>query len=182
MNKKGLLIVIPILLLPYFVLFALATIFFSTKLTFFNWIMESVFQGNALYIIAALLIYCLLATVLSVVCFVVSIFKKWDALSLAKIAMLVKLIQVPAYLLIFILGVLFAITIFTFPFSIGLFLIDCLSVFSTGLWAASAVIITIRQGTFKPQEVFWAIILSFIFCVDVVSSVVFYIKLKRFNS
>ena len=181
MNKKLFLISIPIVLVPYLALFALATVFFSTDLPFFNYIMESVFDGNALYLIAALFLYCILTGMLSIVCFFVSIYKKWDAISLAKTAMIMKLVQVPAYVLILALGAVFVITIFTIPFSIGLFVIDCLSVFMTGLFVASSVIATIKSNTFTLKEVIWVILLQFIFCADVISSVVFYIKLKRAN-
>lgn len=181
MNKKLFLISIPIVLVPYLALFALATVFFSTDLPFFNYIMESVFDSNALYLIAALFLYCILTGMLSIVCFFVSIYKKWDAISLAKTAMIMKLVQVPAYVLIFALGAVFVITIFTIPFSIGLFVIDCLSVFMTGLFVVSSVIVTIKSNTFTLKEVIWVILLQFIFCADVISSVVFYIKLKRAN-
>jgi len=159
----------------------MAAIFFSTKSPFFNYIMVSVFDSNALYLIGALLLYCILAGALSIVCFFVSMCKKWDAVSLAKTAMIMKLAQVPAYVLIFALGVVFLITIFTIPFSIGLFLIDCLSVFMTGLFVISSVIAAIRNNTFTRKEVIWVIALQFVFCADVISSVIFYIKLKRAN-
>ena len=181
MNKRLFLISVPIVLVPYLALFTLATVFFSTKISFFNYIMESVFNSNALYLIAVLLLYCLLAGVLSIVCFFASIYKKWDAISLAKTAMVMKLVQVPAYVLIFALGAVFVMTIFTIPFSIGLFVIDCLSVFMTGLFVISSVIATIRNNTFTLKEVIWVILLQFVFCADVISSVVFYIKLKRAN-
>ena len=181
MNKKLFLISVPILLVPYLALFTLATVFFSTNLPFFNYIMESVFDSNALYLIAALLLYCLLTGVLSIVLFFVSIYKNWDAISLAKTAIIMKLAQVPAYVLIFALGAVFVITIFTIPFSIGLFVIDCLSVFMTGLFVTSSVIATIRNNTFTLKEVIWVILLQFVFCADVISSVIFYIKLKRAN-
>lgn len=179
MNKKLFLIFVPIVLVPYLVLFGLSTIFFSTKLPLFHWIIESVFGGNALHLIAALLLYCIFITVLSVVCFIVSIHAKWDALLLAKLAMIIKLVQMPAYGLILALGVIFILSIFTIPFSIGLFIFSCLSVFMTGLFVISSVIITIKKNIFAFNEVFWVILLQFVFCADVISSVGFYIKLKR---
>ena len=181
MNKKLFLISVPIVLLPYLVLFALAVSFSSTDLPFFNNIMESVFDNNALYMIGALLLYCILTGMLSIVCFFVSLYKKWDAILLAKTAMIMKLAQVPAYVLIFALGAVFVITIFTIPFSVGLFVIDCLSVFMTGLFVVSSVIATIKNNTFTLKEVIWVILLQFVFCADVIASVVFYIKLKRAN-
>ena len=182
MNKKLLLIIIPIALFPYLILFAFATIFFSTEIPFFRWVMESVFDSNALLLIAALLLYFILTALLSIICFVVSIYAKWDALSLAKAAMITKLIQIPAYVLIFVLGFMFLITIFTYPFSIALFMLDCLSIFLTGLLVVAAIISAIRNNIFSFQEIFWIILLQFVFCADVISSVIFYNKLKRLNN
>lgn len=179
MSKKRILAAIPIALLPYFALFAPATLFLSTKCPFFRWVMESVFRGNALYLTAVFFLCCFLVAALSAVCFLVSICKKWDSLSLAKIFMIVKLLQVPAYVLIFACGVLFSITIFTVPFSVALLFSDCVSVFSTGLGVASAAINAIRQDIFKPKEILWVIIAQFVFCADVVASMILYIKLKN---
>jgi len=179
MNKKRIWLAIPAALLPYAALFTLATIFLSTKFDFFEMTMESVFDGNGLYLLLAFFLYCMLATALGAVGFIVGICKKWDAVSLAKFAMIVKLIQIPAYLVIFVLGVLLMITIFTFPFAIGLYFLNCLSLFLSGMWVIAAAINALRQGICKPQEVVWTIIFQFVFCADVIAAIVFYIKLKN---
>lgn len=182
MNKRLFLLSVPMVLVPYLALFTLFTIFFSTKVPFFRWVMESVFRGNALYLIAAMLLYCALTVTVSVICFFISINKNWDALSLAKFAMIVKLAQIPAYLCIFVFGVILVIAILTIPFSIGLFAIACLSVFTTGLFVISSVIIAIRKNIYTFNDVFWVILLQFVFCADVISSVVYYIRLKELSN
>lgn len=182
MNTKKIWPTVPIILLPYFALLTLATVFLSTDVAFFRWIMKSVFRGNALCLIAALLIYCLLVTALSVVYFIVSIYKKWDPLSLAKIFMTVKLLQIPAYVLIFVLGVLLSFAIFTIPFTAALFFLDCLSLFLSRLGVASAVINAFGQGIFKPKEIVWVLIAQFVFCLDVIASIILYIKLKNLKT
>ena len=180
MNKKRFWFIIPTALLPYLVLFALATVFFSTKYPFFERIMVSVFHGNAIILLIALSLYCLLAAVISIWGFVISIRMGWDCFSLVKSAMIVKLMQVPAYILIFVLSVLLATTIFTIPFSIGLFLIDCLTLYLTGLVTIAAAVNTVRQDKIKSTEALLIIILQFIFCVDIVASIVFYARLKAY--
>ena len=110
MNKRLFLISVPMVLVPYLALFTLFTIFFSTKVPFFRWVMESVFRGNALYLIAAMLLYCALTVTVSVICFFISINKNWDALSLAKFAMIVKLAQIPAYLCILAMPLFYSIS------------------------------------------------------------------------
>ena len=179
MNKKRIWLTIPTALLPYLGLFTLATILFSTRNPFFEFIMESVFHSNAINVVATLLFCCIITTALSILCFVTSIFKGWDALSMAKSAMIIKVIQASAYALIFVLGISLAITIFTIPFSIGLFLLDCLTLFLTGLVTTAAVVNSVRQGVFKCKEVIWVIILQLVFCADVVASMVFYFRLRE---
>lgn len=179
MNKKRIWLVIPTLILPYFVLLMLATLFFSTSNPFFEFIAMYVFRSNALIMISVLLAYCIIAAALSIICFAVSIRKDWDALSLAKSALIIKLIQVPAYIAIFVLGLMFAITIFTFAFSIFFILIDCLTLALTGLLTVSSVINAVKNGTIRIKEVIWVIILQFVFCADVVASIIYYKKLRK---
>lgn len=179
MNKKQVWMVIPAALLPYLALLTLATIFLSTKYSFFEYVMESIFRNNALYLLAALLLYCIIAASISILSFVLSTCKGWDALSLAKSAVILKLIHVPAYVLIFGLGILLTIAIFTIPFSFGLFLLDCLTLFLSGLLTTASIINAVRQGVCKFKDVFWVIILQFIFCADVVAAIILYKKLRK---
>lgn len=181
MNKKKIWYIIPTALLPYLLLFALAVLLFSTKHTVFTFIMDYIFNSNAWNIVAVLLLYCLFAAALSIGCFVVSIRKGWEALSLAKYAMLVKLFQIPAYALIFVIGLLLAITLFTIPISVGLFLFNCICLLLTGLLTTAAVINAVRQGIFKSQEVVWMIVLQLVFCADVAASIILYIKLRKIH-
>jgi len=178
MNKKAWL-AIPIAVIPYLALFALATVFFATENAFFEYIMESVFGGNALILIGALLACCVLATASAIVWLAVSVHRGWNPLLLAKTAMIVKLIQVPAYVVIFVLGVLFAVSIFTIPFSVGLFLLDCWMLLLSGLLTVAAAINAVRQGVFKSKEVIWILVLQLVFCADVVTSIVFYLRLRE---
>lgn len=98
---------------------------------------------------------------------------------MAKSAMITKLIQVPAYTTILVLGVLLAITAFTIPFSIGLFLFDSLTLFLTGLLTAAAAINAVRQGFVTAMDCVLIMVLQFIFCIDVVASIILYLKLRK---
>ena len=179
MNKKLFLLSIPTLLSPYLAIFTLAAVFLSTKVKLFEAIMESIFQNDGLLLIAALVIYFLLTFALCVATFFISTFKFRDAISMAKTAMLIKLIQIPAYIMIFVLGVAMTIAILTIPFTIALFWIDCLCLFLTGLPVLSSIICALRQGTIKFRDVIWVIILQFVFCADVVASIIYYKRLKE---
>lgn len=170
---------IPPICLPYLALFALVTLFLSSDIPFFAFLMESVFQMNIFLLIGALLLCCVIALAVSVVYFVVAVRKGWDALTLAKCAMILKITQIPTYAVIFVLGVLLLISIMTIPFAIGLWWFDCFTLFLSGIFMVAAIINAVRQGIFTSKEVRWFVILQFIFCADVVAAVVFYGKLKK---
>ena len=181
MDKRLAVLAIPIALVPYLALFALATILLSTEVPFFRTIMESLFQNNAITILIALFVYCMVVALIGI-CFFVNTNKNWDALAVAKTAMIIKLAQVPAYILIFFLSVMFVITIFTIPFSVGLFVIDCLTLFMTGLLVISSVVISVQNNTLTFKEVFWIVLFQFVFCADVFASVFLYRKLKTIRN
>ena len=181
-NKKTWLL-LPTALFPYVILFVLATVFYSSRISMFEYIMETVFNSNALNLLLVLLIYCLIATILSIACFGICIHKNTDALALAKTAMIIKIIQIPAYILIFILGILFLITLFTIPFTIALFIFDGFTLVLTSLITISSIINAVKQGVFQTKEVILIAILQYIFCADVISSIAYYFMLKkRYNN
>ena len=180
MNKKRMWLLIPAALIPYITLGAVVFLLESTG-PVLSWIMDHLFFSNGLFFAAVILLVCLLAAALCVTCFVMSIRKKWDALWLAKTAMWIKLLQIPAYILIFALGMILAITLFTIPFAIVMFLMNCLSLAMTGLLNLSAVIAACREGKTSLKKSWWVIALQAVFCADVVASVLFYRHLKKFR-
>ena len=179
MMKKRNLLLIPIILIPYVFLLTILTIFFGTEKIFFKFILEKIFQGNVQYLLGTFLICCIITFILSALYFIFSIVKKWDPLSQSKIIMIIKIVHIPAYILIFILGLILMITIFTFPFIILLFIFDCWLMLLTSLLLIASILNSIRNKTFKVKELIWLIILQFIFCDDVISSIIFYFKLKK---
>lgn len=179
MNKKRIWLVIPTALLPYLVLCSFAVIFFSANDALCKFIIDRIFAGNGLLLIATLLIFSLIATVLSVICFLVSIRKKLNALSLAKTAMIIKLLQVPAYILIFIISAIFLTTIFAIPFSLGLLLLDCLTLILTGLLTFAAAVNAVCQQIVTRKNAALVVALQLVFCADVVASILFFFSLKK---
>lgn len=179
MEKKRIWLFVPAALIPYFSLGVMAFIFSMGRVPASSWIMEHLFNDNIFYFVLVFLVYLLVATVLGVICFVKSIREKWEPVSLAKTVMWIKLIQIPAYVAIYVLGVVMAITLFTIPFAFVLFLLDCLAVAMTGLMNLSAVIGAYREGKTTLKKSWWVIVLQGIFCADVVASVIFYRMLKK---
>ena len=179
MNIKRIWLIIPSFLLPYLTLFLLALIFLSPKYAPFEFIAEKVFCSSIIIMFVALLLFIILSATLSVVCFVMCICKKWDALSLAKTAMIIKLLQIPAYILIFALGAALALTIFTMIFSFVLAIIDYITLMLSGLITVSSVINASREGIIEFKKSFWVVILQFIFCADIVAAIIFYVLMKK---
>ena len=182
MNKKLVFLSLPAALIPYLTLLAMTMIFFAAKVPLFDWLMENVFCNNALSLLAVLVIFCILAIVLTVICFVVSIRKNWDVLEMAKTVMIIKCLQIPAYLLIYVFGVICALTIFAVLFSIVLFIVDCLCLCMTGLLVIASAINAVKTKKFTCKSVFWILLLQFVFVADVIASIIFYNKLKRMDA
>ena len=179
MKNKKILLAIPSIILPYVLLLVLFTIFSGSGNPISRFIIEDIFAGNGLLLFLAFCIFTFISFVLNIIFFVLSITKKWDELYLAKVAMITKLIQIPSYIVIFVLGVLLTITIFTFVFSILMFFFDYLTLIMTGLINSAAVINASRKKAVSFGKNIWIIILQFVFCADVVASIIFYIKIKN---
>lgn len=179
MKNKKILLAIPSIILPYVLLLVLFTIFSGSGNPISHFIIEDIFAGNGLLLFLAFCIFTFISFVLNIIFFVLSITKKWDELYLAKVAMITKLIQIPSYIVIFVLGVLLTITIFTFAFSILMFFFDYLTLIMTGLINSAAVINASRKKAVSFGKNIWIIILQFVFCADVVASIIFYIKIKN---
>ena len=83
MNAKRIWFVLPACLLPYVVLSALAVIFYSSKSSFFNMIIERFFEGDGLRLILTVLSFAVYALLACLIGFILSIIKNWNAVSLA---------------------------------------------------------------------------------------------------
>lgn len=167
---------IPPAIFPYIVLTALAIIAFSEQ------IMEVLFFNNAFLLLLVVLIVALLSLILTVVTVVLSIVQKWDAVFISKYVMIIKLIQIPAYLAIFLLGLLCLLTIFTIPFTLLLFLIDLIVILMTGTLGFAASFGAWREKKLSTPNAILFAVLQFLFCIDVVASIILYSKVKKHKS
>lgn len=90
----------------------------------------------------------------------------------ARIAMLIKLAHIPAYLALFALGLMFLLTVFTAGFTLFIVFWDCLAIAFSGAAGAVAVCRCHRGGVLTRTEWIAHTVLQFIFCADVVSAVI----------
>ena len=133
--KKQIWCLIPTVVFPYLVLGALSIVFFDSNFQ----VMETVFRGNGWNLVVLLLFFAGLAVGFTIYYCILCISNRWPPLFQAKTAMIIKLIQIPAYLSIFVFGVLLMITPFTLPFTLALFLLDGFTLLLTGLITVSSV-------------------------------------------
>lgn len=157
---------------PYSILFALYCMFSG-------FLMHSVFQSNGFLLLLAVLLFWVVSLGCAVATCVISLARKWDSYELARANMILKLIPVPAYILIFLLGCAFLITIFTFAISVILMLLDGMAIVLSGLIGVAAVKRNHSDKILSTKEMVAHGILQFVFCADVVSAIVVFYKARR---
>lgn len=168
--KKALLL-LPGALFPYGLLFSLYCVFTG-------FLMETVFSGNIFVLLFYLLVFFIVALIGNVIFLILSAVRKWDSSPVSFMNMLIKLIQIPAYIAIFVLGLLFLLTIFTFGFSIFFVIFDCLTIFLTGLTGVAAVSRCYSEGKIPKTASIILGIFQFVFCIDVVCAIIVCVKSK----
>lgn len=165
---------VPVVLFPYSVLGVLYCLFTGA-------LMESVFQNNGLFCVAFLFLWMLLGFACAVWVGIRGT-RTLDCRRLARIVMVIKLAQIPAYCAIFVLAALFTLTIFTFGFTIALAFFDAMAIGMTGILGAFCVRKCCRYGLLAPSDGLVHGLLQFIFCLDVISSIWVYFKTKQKKS
>ena len=158
---------IAVILFPYFILINL---YFFTQSGYL-----SHYSLAARLFIGAVFVLANVAELFFVIRCIVRSFKaafaeNADSLSIKHI-IITKLCQIPAYILIFLIGFLcfplrlgFLITLFCF---IG----DFWSIAITGLLMTTAMIAGLRRGVFSKRTAVIHSILAFIFCIDIVDGI-----------
>lgn len=161
---------------PYLVLSLLILVFgYGRGITFIDSVWENIFSKTIVIPVLLLLVIIAVTYILNIV-YMIYALKSHKNMSLTKANMIVKLIQIPAYVLIFIIGVICAVTILMIPISLLLFIIDILSVGMTGMFAAVAFANMRKNGIIEKNEQIKSSVLSFVFCVDVLVAVNAFLK------
>lgn len=163
---------VSIVLFPYAVAFVLYCIFSG-------FLMENIFQNNAYLCLLLLIIIWVIALICAVSICAVSLVRKWGFVELSRVNMLIKTISIPAYLFIFVFGLACMLTIFTFGISIVLMVLDAMAIVLSGLIGVSAVKRSYDNKAISVKEMILYGILQFVFCVDVVVSIILFRKSKK---
>ena len=136
---KKYLLALPIFLFPYSLLFGLYCLYTG-------FLMESVFQNNGYLLILALFLCTLVSLAFTGALCAWSLAKKTDAAEMAKLNMIVKLVHIPAYIAIFLLGAVMLISVWGIGFTIVFFLHDVAAIAMTGFIGAVAVVRAGAEG------------------------------------
>lgn len=169
---KILLQAIPVALFPYFVLLIIDCMFFNTD------VMKVLFGNDIFRVLFFLGIFWLAALVCAGLLFAGAADRGRELLAPVRVAMVLKLVQVPAYLVIFVVGLLCLLTIFTMALSFLLVCFDMASILLSGLVGLGAVRRCRQEGILTGRETVLYAILQFVPCVDVVSAVLLFHRAK----
>jgi len=144
---------------------------------FVLWLFVFIKYGNSmllLWIAAAGIVLYIAALACSLSVLFGCVKNKLNAREILRMNMFVKLLHVPAYLVIFVLGVGFALSFFLTLFVIVLVASNCLTIFSSGLIGAGGLFRGVKENMFPKNTAIILGILQFIFCADVVSAALAY--------
>lgn len=133
---------------------------------------------NGFILLSIYISWYFIALISSLITFVSSFTTKRKSLELLRINMIVKLIHVPAYLCIFIVGLGCMLTIFTFGVTIIFILLDVMTIVLSGLIGLGGIIRSLRENKISIKEVVIHGVFQFLFCADIISSIYLYKKVK----
>ena len=105
--------------------------------------------------------------------------KNVEPSDVAKSAEIIKIIQIPAYLIMFIWSIGLLAVFFSAPFILIHVLIASLTITMTGILNSAAVLLAKRKYSLPLKTCAVFIITQFMFCIDVFSSSIFCRKVKE---
>lgn len=156
------LLLLPTMLFPYMVCLCLGYGFIAH-----GW-------SDAIFIIFGVIALIVLA--LSFVCNIVYIVltRKSPAEELLKTALLIKLIHIPTYILIFLVGIIMALTFWmTLPFILLFIVVDLLTLLMSGMISIYSLITALRcEGLCSKKLLGIALACQFFYCADIISLLV----------
>ena len=174
-----------VILFPYMVLFVLYALFFDGP--FFNGsIARILFHDSIPFALKFLRVIWLFSLAGAIACIDHS--KRADTTDLSKLTMVIKLAQIPAYPFIFACDVAIAyfLSIVVLPMSremlLALFILDCASIIPGALIGVAAVRQCRNAQILTKKGVIFYSVLQFIFCVDVIASIILFRKARKANN
>lgn len=159
----------------YMILFMLLALFFH-KIPLIAWLWENVFGGNIFFPLSVCLLFEMIMAIVTIGatmrCLVSTRkYEREEAISLARIQMIVRVAQIPAFVIIFIAGVIGVLTIFTIGISLALAFFDLISIIVTGICSVGVYSVLAKTGLITDKERIKYSLASFIYFADVATAI-----------
>ena len=170
---------LPIILYPYIYMFCLLGYFLAMS----NSPDEYKTSNTFLIVLIFIAVICNLYSFITSFSFIFSAKKgKYTGKELAKLNMIIKVVQIPAYIIHFCLGLLGLImSVWGIPIILWAIFIDFITIVLSGTVGISAAISAQKENTLSTGQAVLFSILGFVYCVDVFISIFLFIRVKREN-
>ena len=166
---------IPVILYPYIYIFILGGFF-----AFMNVLSEDYYNIALLGLLIIAVIYNLYSFIIVIVNAVQGAKGKMTAREAARMNLIIKGVQIPAYILHFILGFMgLALSVWGIGFILWAILIDLLTILLTGISSIGCSIRMHKEGILSTAAAIFMGIGSFIYCADVVIAIVYMVKARK---
>ena len=138
-------------------------------------------QATGIVILLIIAIVCnLYALIVVVVNLIMAVKGNYNAIELVKMNMIIKLVHIPAYIIHFLLGMLGLLaSVWGIGFILWAITIDLVTIGLTGMVGVSASVCCKKEGILSKSMSWLYAFSSFIYCVDVISAIVFFVKVKK---
>ncbi len=170
---KKFLLTLPAIIFPYSLVFIIYCVGFNKKL------FEFLFGDIIFATLPFFIIIGLITIICNVVFIVLSFKRKWQAKEIAKYNMIVKLCQIPAYIIIFILALISLIVPFLFILALFFLLFDCCTIILSGTIGLTASIRAYQEKTLSMEKTILFAFMQFIFVLDVAFSIIMFCNLNK---
>ena len=104
-----------------------------------------------------------------------------EGISLIRTQMIMRVVQIPCYVAVFVAAVICILTIFTIRFTLLLGVGDCISIVITGMVSIPVYAILKQSGRISRRRMLIYSILSFVFCADLIVTAVCYNTVVKGN-
>lgn len=166
---------ITIIIFPYFIIFTLLYLFIGTSL------IQTYGDEIFIVLLCLLIVLYISAFISATLVFISSIKNKTMAVEILRLNMIIKLAHILAYILIFLIGLMCMITIFTYGITIILVILDFLTILLSGIIGVAGVIRSVKERKLELSKAIIHGVLQFIYCADVISAIILYSKIKKAN-
>jgi hypothetical protein len=136
------------------------------------------YLGDGSIMIIGIPSFYLFSFIISIIMLIYNLAKKKKAEDVLLVNMVIKLIHIPTYFVLFFGGMTMLVTIFTAGISLAIAVLDALTIVMTGMIGLAGVVRLRKENRITKKMAILTGISQFIYCIDVVVSVVLFIIAK----